>query len=408
MSDFFKKNNNESVQDLFNKRIYYRVEIEEPSYPNLKDFLFAEKYLYGRVNRNYVPIEVSTEFVSFKSLPTTNKGDQNGFQVISFVADAFNDLNMQFRKAVMSGKIRADDQFLTTLEVNKAFKSPRTQYRYYYAGIKKGIVDIFRSRELKFRNFNEFMLHMQALLPEIIDLGPFSYPAFIKSRLCTMDSTGLVIEIASESCSNDAGKIEKFKNSKNWHYYLNACRSYGFSVDLNNPWRLVADIGTPEMIQYARKYNYLSTDSILNLMYVPAHRTFYENFPNILLEIYNATKRQFVEVEYCQDGTTRTHVVEPKNYTLSALTGEMDQVDFFKMYMKIRLMEEKEANLNEQEKTLLQRDLAGVCNLRTPSQVASIFENFIAETYKNSGSLTDYLNRVKVREQERKNVLSNT
>lgn len=408
MSDFFKKNNNESVKDLFEKRIYYTNAILDPAYLNLKDFLFAEKYLYGRVNRDYMPIEVNTDVASFKSLPTTNKGDQNGFQALSFVADAFNDLNMQFRKAVMAGKIRTDDPYLTTLEVNRAFKSPRTQYRYHYSGIKKGIVDIFKSRKLHFRDFNEFMVHMDALLTEITDIGPFSYPAFVKSRLCAMESSGLVIEIASESCSNDAAKIEKFKNSPNWLYYLNACRSYGFSVDANNPWRLIADIGTPEMIQYARRYSYLSTDNILQFAYVPAHVTFYENFPSILLELYNATKRQFVETNYCQDGTLLTEVIEPKDYTLELLNNELDMVDFFKMYMKMRLLEEKEAPLSDNDKLHVQRDLSSMCRIEQPLSMATLFEKIIADTYNGSGSLTDILYRVKIREQERKNVLSNT
>jgi len=408
MSKFFKKNNNETPQDLYNKRIYYTIAMDDPEYLNLKDFLFSEMYLYGRVNRDYLPIEVDEGFVGFKSLPTTNKGDQNGFQALSFVADAFNDLNMQFRKAVMSGQIKADDPFLSTLEVNKAYKSPRTQYRYHYAGIKKGIVSVFKRRELKFRNFNEFLVHMGALLQEIIDLGPFSYPSFVKSRLCAMESSGLVIEIASESCSNDAGKVEKFKNSRNWLYYLNACRSYGFSVDLNNPWRLVADIGTSEMIQYARKYSYLSTDMILDRAYSPAHMTFYQNFPNILLELYNATKRKFVEIEYCQDGTVRQHVITPKDYDLTTLKEEISMTDFLKMYMNIRLLEEKEAGLNPTQKMHLQRDLVQMCRVKQQMGVVLVFEKIIADTYNNSGSLTDILNRGKIREQERKNVLSNT
>jgi len=408
MSDFYKKNNNESVQELFDKRLIYKNSMRDASYLNLIDFLFAEKYLYGRVDRHYVPIEVNTGAAGFKSLPTTNKGDQNGFQVLSFVADAFNDMVMQFRKSVMSGKIRANDQFLTTLEVNRAFKSPRTQYRYYYAGIKSGIVDAFVSKNLNFRDFNEFMIHFDGLLAEIIDLGPMTYPAFVKSHLCEVVASGLVIEIASESCSNDEGKIEKFKKSPNWEFYLNACRSYGFSVDANNPWRLVADIGSAEMVQYARRYTYLSTDNILEGVYIPAHITFYENFPNILLEIYNATKRQFVETELCRDGTTRTKVIRPKEYSLDLLLQEFDRMVFFEMYMKIRLLEEKEIHLNENEKMQLQRDCSQMCHNKAPMTVVTIFERIIGDTFNNSGSLTDLMYRVTLRERERENVLSNT
>ena len=40
--------------------------------------------------------------------------------------------------------------------------------------------------------------------------------------------------------------------------------------------------------------------------------------------------------------------------------------------------------------------------------VVSMFETSVAATYDSSGSLTDLLYRVKVQEEERVNVLSNT
>jgi len=408
MSIFFKSSNNESLEELFNKRLIYSAEMVDFEYNNLVDFLFAEKYLYGRVDRNYVPIELNLNATSLKGLPVTNKGDSNAFQALNFVADAFNDLNAQFRKKSMAGQISAGDQYLSTLEVNKAYQSPRRQYDSHFSNIKRLITTIFEERELQFKNFDEFMVHFAAILPEIANSGPFTYPAFIKSRLCTMEASGLVIDIASLDYSNDEQKIEKFKNSPNWEFYLNACRSYGFLVDANNPWRLVADIGSSEMIQYARRYSHLSTDSVLLFCYAPAHLTFYENFANLFFNLYNQIKTDYVVKDYCQNGATVTRIVRPFNYTMETLMEDFSKTDFLKLYMKIRLAEEKEVNLNEMQKMNLQRDCEQMLNSMSESRVVNIFEKLIAETYNNSGSLTDLIYRVKVSEQERVNVLSNT
>jgi len=408
MSTFYKRSNNESTIELFDKRLIYESDMVSAEYTNLINFLFAEKYLYGRVSRNYTPIEINLNAVSLKNLPVTNKSDANGFQAMDFVADAFNDLNAQFRNKVMSGQISANDQYLTTLEANKAYESPRKQYSDYFRSIKNFIIDIFTDRELNFKNFQEFITHFEAILEDVMNIGPISYPAFIKSRRCTMEATGLVINIASLDYSNDEQKIEKFKNSPNWEFYLNACRSYGFLVDANNPWRLVADLGSPEMIQYARRYGRLSTDVVLAFNYMPAHITFYENFANLFLAMYNEIKNEYVEKEYCQNGNVISRIVTPVNYTMETLMETFSKADFLKLYMKIRLMEEKEVNLNEMQKENLQRDCSQMFNNAPESKVIAVFEKLIAETYNNSGSLTDLIYRVKVSEQERVNVLSNT
>jgi hypothetical protein len=408
MSTFYKRSNNESTIELFNKRLIYESDMVSVEYTNLINFLFAEKYLYGRVSRNYTPIEINLNATSLKNLAVTNKADANGFQAMDFVADAFNDLNAQFRNKVMSGQISANDQYLTTLEANKAYESPRKQYSDYFRSIKNFIIDIFTDRELNFKNFQEFIIHFEAILEDVMNIGPISYPAFIKSRRCTMEATGLVINIASLDYSNDEQKIEKFKNSPNWEFYLNACRSYGFSVDANNPWRLVADLGSPEMIQYARRYGRLSTDVVLAFNYMPAHITFYENFANLFLAMYNEIKNEYVEKEYCQNGNVISRIVTPVNYTMETLMETFSKADFLKLYMKIRLMEEKEVNLNEMQKENLQRDCSQMFNNAPESKVIAVFEKLIAETYNNSGSLTDLIYRVKVSEQERVNVLSNT
>jgi hypothetical protein len=408
MSTFYKRSNNESTIELFDKRLIYESDMVSVEYTNLINFLFAEKYLYGRVSRNYTPIEINLNATSLKNLAVTNKADANGFQAMDFVADAFNDLNAQFRNKVMSGQISANDQYLTTLEANKAYESPRKQYSDYFRSIKNFIIDIFTDRELNFKNFQEFIIHFEAILEDVMNIGPISYPAFIKSRRCTMEATGLVINIASLDYSNDEQKIEKFKNSPNWEFYLNACRSYGFSVDANNPWRLVADLGSPEMIQYARRYGRLSTDVVLAFNYMPAHITFYENFANLFLAMYNEIKNEYVEKEYCQNGNVISRIVTPVNYTMETLMETFSKADFLKLYMKIRLMEEKEVNLNEMQKENLQRDCSQMFNNAPESKVIAVFEKLIAETYNNSGSLTDLIYRVKVSEQERVNVLSNT
>ena len=101
MSDFYKKNNAEGTKALYQKSLIYKLDISDENYGNLKDFNFAEKYLYVGVSRRYVASELDiSRTAPLKGLPQTNKGDSAGFQALNFVADAFSDLAMQFKKKV--------------------------------------------------------------------------------------------------------------------------------------------------------------------------------------------------------------------------------------------------------------------------------------------------------------------
>ena len=85
----------------------------------------------------------------------------------------------------------------------------------------------------------------------------------MKNRRTPITITGLAIEIADVNAANDNAKMELFANSINWEFYLTAARSFGFMVDLDVPWRLVADIGSSVMLS-ASRYGASTTDDVLN------------------------------------------------------------------------------------------------------------------------------------------------
>ena len=107
-----------------------------------------------------------------------------------------------------------------------------------------------------------------------------TYPAYIKSKECPINVSGLVIEIGSIKTNDDNFKYENFYKSANWEFFLNACNTYGFMVDCNMPNRLVADIGSATMVEKMRKYNpeINSTDLFITNCYDTAAHGHFEKF----------------------------------------------------------------------------------------------------------------------------------
>jgi hypothetical protein len=215
-----------------------------------------------------------------------------------------------------------------------------------------------------------------------------------------MECSGLVIEIADLNYENDEEKINNFINSKNWEYYLNACRSYGFSVDQTFPWRLVADIGSKEMIRYATNRGLYSTSQILTSGYKKAPLEYYSGFKQTLLDYYNFLKPDFyVEITYCQNQVAKQKRIYPIQYKIENLTYSYREADFLDLYFTIRFAEE-ETKYSEAEMNQIRREALSIFRERGVTKALTLFERKINQTYNYSGSLTSYIKNVRLREEE--------
>ena len=100
-------------------------------------------------------------------------------------------------------------------------------------------------------------------------------------------ASGLCIDVQSLSYSEDEPKIE-FINSPNFQQFRRIANQYGFMVDKNVPWRLVANINSPQMLQYASEYQEISTvDDIINKFFVQTSTIEIENLKLYLVSLYN-------------------------------------------------------------------------------------------------------------------------
>jgi hypothetical protein len=356
MAKTYAKNNRGLAKSLFEKRLSYSVKMAQSPYKNLVDFNFGEKYLYGRVNRFFVPMVVRSEIAPIKKF-NRDLVQASGAGALPFVVDAFNDLAQQFQKCAMSRKIDASDPFLTNLKVYKAYESPKKAYRNQqqaYFGVTE---TIFKKEEIKVKNFDEFMTNFMLMLESTAPRNPFTQPGFVKSSRASITSSGLAIEIANLNASNDQEKINQFVNSNNWNFYVNACASYGFMVDRQVPWRLVADIGIyPEkspMMKYAAAYGLETTDQIINIYYKNAYSDYYQSFKESLLSLYNRVKlRNFLAIEECE-GKSITKRVTPTTYTSTSFFKKYSEEDFLTFYFNIRFLEEESPFTEAQQKLLI-------------------------------------------------------
>ena len=240
MSELFAETNNEPLVGLFNKRAYYKL----LNGADLTNF-GAEKYLYGRVDREFKPVYTYSGYsFNFKSIERKARNNED-HRALNFVVDAFNDLAQQFAKCLQIGQIDGNLPYLTNLRVYRSYQDPIKAYNNYI----NSYTNIFASKNRDVEKFEDIQPKIDAALKVSSKSSPFTFPAFVKNRRTPITITGLAIEIADVNAANDNAKMELFANSLNWEFYLTAARSFGFMVDLDVPWRLVADIGSSVMLR---------------------------------------------------------------------------------------------------------------------------------------------------------------
>jgi len=388
MSAYYRNKNKETTRELFNKKVIYKSELQSygNSYSNITNFNFGEKFLYGRVSRLFVPIQIegSQRLKSFKSVKNPSQG-------VNFVVDAFEALAAQFRKCAMTGKIDTTDPFLSNLVVYKAMQSPHRLYSAYRRIYFNALAATFKVDKLNVKNFDEYVEELSQLLERPTYSIPFTKPAYIKSRRCPINVSGLAVEIADLDPANDEGKITSFVESPNWEFYVNACRSYGFMIDEEMPWRLVADIGSSAMLEYAARYRLTRTDIVLDRVYSPSFITYFENFKYDLLQLYNTvTQTPIIEAVECGDKVI-SEVTIPTSYTAAQLDKRYSEMYFLKLYFKIRFWEdETKATKAQQEK--LEFDCLEIYKTQGANRALYVFERIVNKPFDYRGSLS-YISR---------------
>tara|TARA_Y100000296_G_scaffold86675_1_gene127270 strand:- start:1245 stop:2456 length:1212 start_codon:yes stop_codon:yes gene_type:complete len=390
MSFFFTNSNKDTAINLFRKRLTYRGEAakEGADYQNFMDFNFAEKFLYGRVDRTFVPITFTGGFTPLKNFKSAfSKTD--GLQAANFVVDAFEEMTQEFERCSLSGQISPNDPFLSKLRVFKAHTSSERVYGEYIEKHFNAIAIQFKDSNIRIKNFDEFIKEFMLLLQKSAYTIPFTQTAFTKSKYCPLLANGLSIEIADLDGANDDQKIIDFFNSMNWKFYLNVCRSYGFMVDRMVPWRLVADIGSSTMLKYASKYGAGNTNIILKGSYRATHDICYNKFKYLLLSLYNkVTLKNFIETEEC-NGQVIMKVVKPQKYTKRQFENKYSEEYFLNLYCKIRFLEE-ESQFENYEKNILIDDTIEYYQAKGINPALDKIERIINKPFDYRGSLSYY------------------
>tara|TARA_R110002074_G_scaffold273140_2_gene444726 strand:- start:2815 stop:4215 length:1401 start_codon:yes stop_codon:yes gene_type:complete len=259
-------------------------------YPRpVRDFNFAERVLYGRINRAHDPI-----FLKKSNLKTLRNDPSEGLllQAVSFVADAFDNFVTQWQASAARGRLDLSDDYLVEIEPFRAFVDPDTEYNNYLIDLRNVFLETYltKKRNEQIGDYRAFVKIYLQFLMDVSATIPITKTAYITSNFAGPMISGLAIDLADLDASNDAIK-EEFINSANFGFYKLYARENGFYIDKQVPWRLVADIGSPQMLRYSAPYGFSTDGDILRQCYGRAGSQDILSLQRNIIDTYNALVR---------------------------------------------------------------------------------------------------------------------
>lgn len=386
MAKFKGKNSIKSVRQLAGARAAYNVQAFPDDPPQVVNFNFAQKTLYGRVDRSHAPVVPDQQFITPVSV---QNGEGPTILLMNFVADQYLDFEAHFANACRMGLLPDDDAIFGSLQAKRGYIDATDLYESYSNNLMGLYANQFLSKFAKdITTFEDYLRFFPQFMNKMTTIFPITFSGFQRSSQSTIFSSGLAVDIAGVSFSDDEQKENLLFNSPSFEFYINLAKQYGFSVNKRNPGVLISDLASPVTTEYRNNYD-LST---INLTFLRQFtKTLYSDLSELtfmLQEGFNSfvnSNRIKTTFDVC-DEKLKTEIIK-RNYINSI--NHIEYNNIINIYIITRNIEEgrpfKQVKINDIMKSAI--------SMRKNSEKTMldyIDAQFSSKYNQKDGSLTYY------------------
>jgi hypothetical protein len=203
-----------------------------------------DRRLYGRVNSWYKPC-----FPKLDKIISIEQKDYI-YYGLDFVLDAFFEFKRYYE--AMANKHKWDFKINTTSM--ETYIHPFELYKSYILGALKSFNSVLAKKIvdpycLNFNDYIKEVCNVFSMQREKVVL----FSSYIASVDYDLTGSGLFIDLTSASYFNDKKKVEQFFEKTHYKFLVESARRFGFLVDVNIPWRIVADLNSFSMSYFIKR-----------------------------------------------------------------------------------------------------------------------------------------------------------
>lgn len=345
----YNASNSSKTAELFIKRkIYKSYAYYDPNInseggklpPPIKDFWTQEDCLYGRIDRKGRAVQVDRQ--SMVEI-------EEGVEVINFVGAAYKQMKKEFEIAALKDKFPRAAPPFTDFKAKVGYTAPLKQYF--------SIFPLIQSKLIRDSALNPDISSLKDFVPVFVnamkDLGtsfPISFSSYIVGPISFILQSGLSFEIAIAKHDSDEEKVRSFIMNPAFGYYKNVALKYGFFIDMNAPWRLVANLSSPPMRKFMGAFmgKGAGPSRYFEAMTAPAYLGDISTLQNLALSSYNqlVQARPHVKKRIIKKGSICTTTIHRPPAGKKDLMNDFPDLYWLKFYIELK-NNEKGASFTE-------------------------------------------------------------
>ena len=306
--------------------------------------LWNKTPLYGKIDTNYNIVYPSEAFLR------TISGERGELFALNFVVDAFQKMGEYLSQGEANGNLDQSSVFFHPLKPKGGWVSINQQYFTAMNAQWKVFLQFLsrNGRNVEIRTFDNFIVQYKRFAETNAKLTPMTKSGHILKSYCPHSISGLVIEIDRKDYSDDFTKIKSFFQDPFFKLYANTATKFGFSIDKNAPWRLVANLASPAwqvnpcLNTIMQNYDYLNLDNIFERYYYRTYKQDVELLEFYAFAFYNGIVRAQSEIDIPVVGRqNRVSVAKVKRKAVLPGSAGKKYNDLFwlQMYYDIRIAE---------------------------------------------------------------------
>lgn len=249
-----------TVNEVYNnsKENYIDLFINKPFYGRINHF--SNSCFAGEVRNSEIsPAEYGKllPFITDKN-KFLKKFENSDQYAMNFVVDSFQEMIDYYNRNCQIINSLSKTGVLANLRPVVGYIDPVIEYFYFLSSVNRSIDKFCTFNDNnKFKTITNFTDYCNIAISFFIkNREDFSilFSNFIMSRYCPPNASGLVVQIASENSGDDFLKSYTYMSNKNYNFFVECAQRFGFFIDRNCPWRLVANFSSDNMLPYMSRY----------------------------------------------------------------------------------------------------------------------------------------------------------
>jgi len=329
-----------NTKALFKERDKYEfITSQEVNDKNIN--VWFNKIKFGRVDYSDNPVYVSTS--RLKQIKTD---DDNIFFLLDFVADAFDDFREFYNTKISVNDTSPSPTSYSPIIPSKAWENMDVAYKNHIVSIYDSFAFFLNSKRLhtKITDFESFVVEFIKFMDEALKGTAITKSGFTITEDSPVSplNSGLAIEIAEKNPADDLPKLREFIYNKNFHAFKNAAARFGFVVDINVPWRLIADIESKPMEIYMSKRGITDSRDMFDKCFYRTYLNEIDIIKNMFFNFYSVYVANAPTVtKMVSDGDHIRAAFITREPITNAQFSKMDDLYWIRVYTFLRAKEMK-------------------------------------------------------------------